>query len=280
MDQTRMFAALLLLLVGSLLPAAGEGTLLYQIDFSSDALGSRPAFDLGPFPRTGPSDPLPSFPADLDPGTVVASAGPLNDKPLLFDHTGILPFPNNDFQQLHLDLPGLNTFQPDPTCVLSGGTEQECRFDPLSSHYEIAFDLTVLELAPDSGFGLLLDTPAFRALTFGADGGILVNVPNGPNPGPVQIGSYELGELLQVGVEVDLIASEWATSINGTELYRDSFGNAFNVHALRFGLGTGSPGRVAIDNISVAAIPEPQTGALLSLGIAALAGLRRYRAHA
>jgi len=244
-------------------------TVLYDVDFSADTIGSAPTTGNGPFPRTVPS-PNTTVPA-LGPGVVVGSAGPLDDQPVLFDQDG-----SSGIYQLHLDLPASNSL--DAECFFAGGTVQACTdFDPLSTHFSISFDVVVLELAPlsstlrESRFALILDAPSVRRLDFASDGTIAVAGGSVSVFDPLAIGSYEFQTSLSVTVDVNLALDEWATSINGTELYRDSFGDAINVTRLRFGLGTTTPGAAAIDNISILAVPEPGTALLLVMGLGLLA---------
>jgi hypothetical protein len=70
---------------GAVAGHASASTLLYQVDFFSDTVGSPAMIGEGPFPRYLPS---PQIDSALGPGVVVSSAGPLDDQPVLSDQDG------------------------------------------------------------------------------------------------------------------------------------------------------------------------------------------------
>jgi hypothetical protein len=245
-----------LLLLFLLVPASAPASTLYDVHFTEDTVGAAPSTDplTQPFPRQHPT----VVHGDV---TVVDAAGPLGDQPIRF---GIPPHtpPALTQNQIELDFDYFSHF---------------------STQYEIQFELSVLSLSPpvapyfqDSYFTLLLDTiNGVRRLDFNHDGTISrywFQV------GSMTIGSYQMGQKLDVAVGVDLPANHWSIAVNGVTLYDANFG-ASSLLAMRLGPATTAfSGEAALDNIRVTAVPEPATAVLLVGGLGALAA-RRQRSN-
>lgn len=232
----------------------------YDIDFSSDTVGAPPATSqwFEEFPRAHPSNAIGNL-------TVVEAAGPLGDQPLHFTVGPNPPGEHLQTNQIYLDLD---------------------YFRHYTNYFEILFEATVLSLGPivlpynvASSFSVILDAPSVRRVDFNYDGTITKYV-SVPSPVLTTIGSYTMGQKLDVAIGVNLVDDLWSIAIGGTTLHVGDFGLSSSLNPVRFGLATATiSGEAAIDNIRVVTVPEPAAGALLVLGLTIL-GARSPRRHA
>jgi len=226
MTRSRLVAAAAALALGALLSGAGvthAGTnvTLYDIDFGSPphTVGLPPVIGGGPAPRNTVSG------IPFGSPTVVASFGPLLDQPLEFDSF------DGQGDQIRLTL---NDFPPSYT-------------------YTLQCELTALTLESQADFAILFDTPTVRTIRFSSTGSINIFVP-GVFSGSV--GTYTLGTVVLLQVDIDLAADTWNITVNNVPVHSGSFGGATQVMTIRFStpVTPSPPGATAgLDNVVVSA---------------------------
>lgn len=274
-DRTvpRVRALIAVAIVAWVLPdSAIASRLVYDVRFTNDPIGSVPATSAGPYPRFEPS------PHALSPTLpqVVASAGALVDRPLVYEGVGY------SGSYLSLDLEDYYYQEgwpvPDFDCIFAGGSNQECtEFSRHARRFDISLDLIVFDGSSpgnDKYFTVLLDTPTVMRLDFQMDG--TVSLFDGNSGNTHDLGTFELGELLHVGFDVDLEHDLLSITFDDDLRHFGDVGSSIALLNFRLAMGTDAVGTVAVDNLRVLAIPEPGTAALMGLGLAVL-GLRRAR---
>ena len=224
--QTFQGSARLLTLVGvcATLAAAGDAhALLYDIDFSSPphTVGLPPVVGSGPAPRETVSE------IGFGTPTVVAALGALTEQPLQLDSF------DNQGDQIELQIDDL----------------------PASNFYCLQSDVLVTQAQNIAGADLtfVFDTPqGVRSISFEGDGDVSALVTNGGLSGV--IGNYTLGDVVHLGVEIDLVNDVWLVHLDGVLAMKESFGAVDVLRAVR-GLDAvvASPQRVtgAIDNLTI-----------------------------
>ena len=202
--------------------ARSADALLYDVDFSTPphAVGQLPLTGAGPTPREIVSQVMFGTP------TVVAALGALTEQPLLltsFDGQG----DQVKFQLDDLAAANFYCFQADVV-------------------------VTEAQTTPEGLLTFIFDTPnGVRTIFFEPDGEIRARVVSDPND---LIGTYTLGTVVHLQVEIDLVNDLWVIYLDGEEVWADSFGPANSLVALRVTTQvTASPAGItaAIDNLTI-----------------------------
>ncbi len=228
----------------------------YDVDFSA------PTHTIGSSPTEGSSSDTISSIVFGQP-VVESSFGALSSESLVFNTTGNTT-PCCFYDQIELDL--------------GKGSDQ----------YRVSFDLSTsnyVNTGSGNTFTLLLDTPEVRNIHFNNDGTISYFI---PFQGSGVIGSFSDNSLLNMMVDVNLAASTWDISMNGSLLHSGVFSPSVNdINSLRFsfgGLSTTSFDSVGLDNIRVTngedmtGVPEPRSSSLILLGLmGAVLGCRKIK---
>jgi len=222
---TRFVAVIAVLALGAFLIDAGPtraetNVVLYDIDFGTPphTVGLPPVVGGGPAPRNTVSSIIFGSP------TVVSTFGPLVDQPLEFD--------SFDGQGDQIGL-SISDFPPSYT-------------------YALQCELTALSLASSGDFAVIFDTPTVRTIRFASTGAINVFVP-GVFSGSV--GTYTLGTVVLLQVEINLAADTWDIHVNNVPVHSGGFGGATAVNTIRFStpVTPTPPGASAgLDNVIVA----------------------------
>jgi hypothetical protein len=140
----------------------------------------------------------------------------------------------------------------------------------------LGFDVFTKDLAANSGFRILFDTPNVQTfqLSAGPPGQANLSIDGLLSP----VATYPQQQLLHLGVDVDLLAHTWDFYVNGAHLLTGPFVlSGPDVLGIRFSLSANSAGPdalVQIDNVRIAAVPEPATWQFSALGIALILILR------
>ncbi|HWN81133.1 MAG TPA: hypothetical protein VNM87_03470, partial [Candidatus Udaeobacter sp.] len=194
-------------------------TLDYNVTFSSPlhTVGQPPTVGAGPAPRATVS----AIPFGTP--QVVASQGALTTQPLRFSSA------DNQGDQIQVNL------------------------NDLAAHpaYDIQAQVLITSMAPSGTFSFVFDTPTTRNLSFNASGQITMVVP----PAPLQvIGTYTVGQVMNLEVNIDLTGNHWDILIDGAAIHSGGFGGATQLNAVRIGTNvTANPPAVvtAIDNLVI-----------------------------
>jgi FlgD Ig-like domain len=216
----------LLTLVGAcatLAAASDAHALLYDVDFSSPphTVGLPPVTGSGPAPRETVSEIRFGTP------TVVASHGALTEQPL---HLGSF---DDQGDQIKLQIDDLTA----------------------STFYCLQSDVLVTQAQNIGGADLtfVFDTPqGVRSISFEGDGDVSALVTNGGFSGV--IGTYTLGDVVHLGVEIDLVNDVWLVRLDEVLTMEESFGAVDVLQAVRVSTPVvASPPRVsgAIDNLTI-----------------------------
>lgn len=233
--------ALLLLVITGLLAAPAIALALYDVDFDEDLPGTTPAFDTGPFPRSGPSSCLSCELFDSFPVVVPHALG-LTSQPVLF---GIDPEARVANEQLGFDV-GL----------------------PGRGRYQLDLDLSIGELV-GTPFTVFLDLPSIFPVDFWAGGFVgALGVPRNEV-------LYTAGVPFHLTMEIDFDARESTVTIGDRSFAAPLLDRYTRLAGAR--LAMRSPGFVAADDFLLVAVPEPRAALLTLLGVA-FAGARMRRA--
>jgi len=199
---------------------------LYDLTFGLPHAPTFPAVEgAGPTPRRVVSPALDTMPI------VVAVHGALTDQPLelVATDTGS-PFDDQQFDLRLDDLPAAELYSIDADVLVTAG--------------ELNASIT-----------LLIDAPAVRAIDFQADGEIWGWASGGSI---FSLGSFTLGEVVHLRVDVDLEVDSWSIWIDGVLTAVEDFESASSITTVRMGtdvsvLGPSISG--AVDNL-VISIPD------------------------
>jgi hypothetical protein len=193
------FFALAALAFGPGTTHAGGNALLYDLDFGSPphTVGLPPVVGGGPPPRDTVSS------INFGTPTVVASLGLLGDQPLQFDSF------DNQGDQIELHL-----------------------FDlPPSSFYVLECEVLVMTQASNADFAILFDTPQIRTIRFAFGGNVNIFVPGVSSQ---SIGTFALGAIVDLRVEVNLAADTWTIFLDNVLAHTGGFGGATQINDVRF----------------------------------------------
>lgn len=191
---------------------------LYDIDFAS------PLHTVGFPPAVGSGDAVRRSVSELVIGTptVVASLGALTSQPLQFTTN------DGDADQIRLRLDDL----------------------PASDTYTLDCDLLVQSAGSTANFVVFLDTPVIRKISFRGNGQVYVQIGTGAES---SYGTFSLGVVQHLHVNVNLAADTWTIELNGTRIYSSSFAGATAVNTVRFSTDTNTAllSLAAIDNVVI-----------------------------
>ena len=141
---------------------------------------------------------------------VVADLGPLVDQPLKFEYG----------DQIALDLDDLPTYDS----------------------YTLECDLMVVSV--QGRFSIFFDAPTIRRISFRPDGTVDIY------PWDIVIGSYDFNEIVNLRVDVNLVADTWTIFLDGLLVHDGTFNPATQINTVRFSSLYG--GLVGLDNIVIA----------------------------
>ncbi|MHC4953867.1 MAG: hypothetical protein ACYTGZ_08250 [Planctomycetota bacterium] len=214
---------------------------LYDANFNSDTVGANPATAGGAPIRSGPSS-VSEFP-DGGSVIVVSSFGSLTDQPVRIRAN---------------DLGALSSF--------GGGNIRfslsDAGFSGFDS-YRFEADILLTDLSGSAGVGAFLDTP-IHTIRFENNGDIRVLDPSGSTP----IGTYTPGDVFRVRIDVDVLASTWSVSLDGSQVYSAAEASSLAAFRIAHTSPSSSATDVYVDNVLIQAnVPEP--GLLTLLGAAA-----------
>jgi len=199
---------------------------LYDVDFGTPphTVGLPPLTGAGPPPRDTVSG------INFGTPTVVSGFGVLTDQPCEFNSF------DDQGDQIQLDLDDL----------------------PPAATYSLDCDLTVADVTGNDDFAVIFDTPFVRTIRFNANGDIVASV---PGVRTVVIGTYTLGTLIHLRVEIDLATDLWHIFINNVPAHSGSFGGSTELLAIRFSTSVlkHPPGvNAGLDNVVVdQMVPTP-----------------------
>ncbi|MGK7872245.1 MAG: protein kinase [Xenococcaceae cyanobacterium] len=191
---------------------------VYDVTFSS------PTHTVDSPPSFGASSSTPSRLLFGQP-TVKSSLGVLNDQPLVFHDPLNPPYNQIEFKLGHQ-----------------------------ADNYSVSFDLLFLD--NEGGFTIFFDTPTIQSLSFKPNQQISIFQPKIDGKAiKKSIGTYSLGTVLKVQIDVDLILNEWSISVDNVLLYKgEFFAFSGDVMSIRFSHGQfdrSTDGLVGIDNILI-----------------------------
>jgi hypothetical protein len=232
-------ALLILPLALLMLSAAGaRATIYYDVDFGTPphTVGQPPAAGGGPIPRATVSSIVFGTPL------VVAALGDLTDQPLQLSST------DGQGDQVSFSLSGL----------------------PAASRYCFSTQVLVSTAQGTADLAILFDAPSVRSIRFRADGTVAIFVSGG---GTFVIGSYTLGHVENLRVEIDLGADIWNIYLDNVLAHAGSFGGATQLSSVRVSTPViaNPPGLLAgIDDLllgdcATAAVADP--GAVAATGV-------------
>jgi hypothetical protein len=138
--------------------------------------------------------------------------------------------------------------------------------------YNIQYDVFTHNLLNSQyAFTMLLDTPEVRNVGFH---GVLNDIyAYQPFVGVVNLGPFANDQVYHLEISIDLAANLWSVAVDGTQKFSHTI-DASGLESIRFSMApwtvgaSNAPGTyAALDNVTVNAIPEPSSAALVVTGL-------------
>lgn len=208
---------LLVVFLGTAGHSVADTELLYDVDFSTPphAVGSAPSIGTGQAPRDVPTQVVFGDP------TVVEQLGALTDQPCSFGNG------TTGYDQLK--------FGVDPSH--SGG------FPLAFDEYHFQMTLLIEQYGSGELFRIFFDCPTVNSIGFYGDGTIQLY------PAGETIGTFVFGTPLQLRVDLDVLAEDWAVYLDGSLAYSGPLTGDL-LYQFRMNLsGTHEDSQVAMDDL-------------------------------
>ncbi len=215
--KPRLAIILLAISLGTASHAVADTELLYDVDFSTPPhmVGSVPTTGAGQTPRDVPTEVVFGDP------TVVAQLGALTDQPCSFGNG------TTGYDQLE--------FAVDPS--------HPDGFSRVFDEYHLQMTLLIEQYGSGELFRIFFDCPTVNSIGFYGDGTIRLY------PAGVTVGTFVFGTPLQLEVDLDVLAEDWAVYLDGSLAYSGPLTGDL-LYQFRMNLsGTHEDSRVAIDDL-------------------------------